>query len=249
MKRFLLAAGMAILALATPAGAFDIATMSDDERATFRAEIRAYLMDNPEVLLEAIAVLEDRQAAEQQLSDGQLVIANADDIFNDGISWVGGNPDGDITVVEFSDYSCPYCKRVHPVIDDLVSSDGNIRLIYKEFPILGPNSEAASRFALATLLVAGPDAYRKVNNALMSLRGKPVPDAFPGIAEKLGLDADAILAKTDSDAVSDIIGNNQSLGQRLRISGTPTFIFGGQIVRGVAPIESMRAIVKAEREK
>ncbi len=247
MKRLILAAALAMTTLANPALATDIITMTDTERDVFRAEVRAYLMENPEVLLEAIAVLEEREATQAAGNDQALIAANADDIYNDGVSYVGGNPDGDITIVEFSDYRCPYCKRAHPEVAELVATDGNVRLIYKEFPILGQDSLTTAQFALATQMVAGPEAYVKVSNALMDLRGAPSDTALTKIAEGLGLDAAALLEKMKSTEVAQAIQANRALGQRLQISGTPTFILGDQVVRGYVPLENMRALVEEAR--
>ena len=247
MKRLALAAMLAALTVVNPAHATDIITMTDTERDVFRAEVRAYLMENPEVLLEAIAVLEDRQAAEAANNDVALLLENADAIYNDGFSYVGGNPDGDITIVEFSDYRCPYCKQAHPEVAELLASDGNIRLIYKEFPILGPDSLTTAQFALATLMVAGPEAYEKVSAALMDLRGEPSSDALTKLAEGFDLDAVALLEKMKSVEVTQAIQANRTLGQRLQISGTPTFILGDELVRGYVPLEAMRGLVAEAR--
>ena len=247
MKRLAYAAALALTALANPAMATDIITMTDTERDVFRAEVRAYLMDNPEVLLEAIAVLEERQATEEASNDTALLLENADDIYNGGVSYVGGNPDGDITIVEFSDYRCPYCKRAHPEVAELLATDGNIRLIYKEFPILGPDSLATAQFALATLMVAGPEAYEKISNALMEMRGDPSEAALSNMANEFGLNATALLEKMKSPEVAQAIQANRALGQRLQISGTPTFILADQMIRGYVPLQNMRAMVDEAR--
>jgi len=249
MKRLFLSAVFAALTVVNPAFATDIINMSDTERDVFRAEVRAYLMENPEVLLEAISVLEDRQATEEASSDTALLLENADAIYNDGVSYVGGNPDGDITIVEFSDYRCPYCKRAHPEVIELVASDGNIRLIYKEFPILGPDSLTTANFALATLMVSGPEAYERISTALMELRGTPSNKALIDMANEHDLDTDAVMAKMESSEVTQAIQANRALGQRLKISGTPTFIMGNQLVRGYLPLKNMRAIVEDIRNE
>jgi len=233
--------------LAAPAAAFDIDAMDADERAAFREEIRAYLLENPEVLMEAIAVLEERQAAEQEMGDRDLVAAYADALFDDGYSWVGGNPDGDITMVEFLDYRCGFCRRAHPEVSELVASDGNIRLIVKEFPILGEESVLASRFAIATKMLAGDDAYKNVHDELMEIRGAVTETALKTLAVRLELDADAILAQMNSDDVNQIIAANRELAQAMQISGTPTFVLGGQMLRGFLPLDGMREMVAQER--
>ncbi len=247
MKRILLATALAITTFTAPAMATDLMDMTDSERDVFRAEVRAYLMENPEVLLEAINVLEQRQATEEAVNDATLLLNNADEIFNDGVSYVGGNPDGDVTVVEFSDYRCPYCKRAHKEVAQLLAEDGNIKFIYKEFPILGPDSLTAAQFAVAVLLKDGPEKYRAVNNALMEMRGDPSEAALSAIANEQGLDAGALLEGMKSSEVTQIIQANRALGQRLKISGTPTFIIGDQILRGYLPLDNMQAIVKEAR--
>ena len=248
MKRFLLSTAIAVISQATVAMATDLGNMNDSEREAFRAEVRAYILDNPGIIMEAVAVLEDRKAADQVNNDKELLKANAEDIYNDGASFVGGNLDGDITIVDFSDYLCPYCKKAHAEIQALIKADGNIRIIYKEFPILGPDSVTAAKFALATLLLA-PNSYEDVNTSLMAMRGKPNEAALTSLAKTLGLDAAAILEKMDSDAVNAIIENNRSLGQRLQITGTPTFILADQLIRGYVPLQAMQQIVEEARKQ
>ena len=164
-----LLAPLTALLLASGAQAADLENMTDADRAAFGAQVRAYLLENPEVIMEAVQVLEERQANEQAQGDVALVANNAAAIFADGYSWVGGNPEGDITVVEFLDYRCSFCRRAHPEVLDLVQGDGNIRYIVKEFPILGENSVLSSRFALAVRAVAGDEAYAEANASLMAL--------------------------------------------------------------------------------
>lgn len=234
--------------LATPAAAFDISAMSEAEREAFRAEIRAYLLDNPEVLTEAIEVLQTRQAEEAAMQDLNLVKANADDIFNDGHSYVGGNPDGDITVVEFIDYRCGYCRKAHAEVAELIQSDGDIRYIVKEFPILGEQSVIAARFAIATLQVAGSEAYAKVNAGFYeSFRGDVSIETLTAFADSFDIDAEPIIAHMDAPEVTKVIEENHLLAQRLQISGTPTFVMGEQMLRGYAPLNEMQAIVAGER--
>ena len=231
-------------AIALPAQA----EMTDAERADFRAEVRAYLLDNPEVLMEAIGVLEDRQAAAEAAGDEQLLIDNAEALFNDGHSWIGGNPDGDITVVEFMDYRCGFCKRAHPEVAELLARDGNIRLIVKEFPILGDDSVNASRFAIAAKRVAGDAGYEAVHNALMVMRGDMTADNLRDLAQDQGLDGDAIIAEMSNPEINQIIQANRALGQRLNINGTPSFVFGDQMVRGYVPLEGIEGIIASLRE-
>ena len=247
MLRTLFAAPALALCMTLPAQALDLTQMTDEERAIFREEVRAYLMDNPEVIMEAVAVLEAREAEAQAQADLTLVSDNAADLFDDGFSWVGGNPDGDITLVEFLDYRCGFCKRAHGEVAKLLEADGNIRLIVKEFPILGEQSLLASRFAVATKQVAGDDAYKGIADALMEMNGDVNMRALRRMATTFGLDADAIEARMDSAEVTDEIRRTRALAQRLQITGTPTFVLEDELLRGFLPYDEMQALVDEKR--
>lgn len=239
---------LAALALAaTPALGLELDNMTGAEREAFRAEVRAYLLENPEVLMEAIGVLEQRQAEEGAQADTELVAQNRAALFEDGHSWVGGNPEGDITIVEFLDYRCGYCKRAHPEVAELISGDGNIRYIIKEFPILGDQSVLASRFAVAVQTVAGDEAYKLVSDALMTQRADVTEASLTELSNTLGLETEAIMAEMSSDAVNKVLQSNQLLAQRMQITGTPTFVFEDQMLRGYAPLDAMRQVVDEVR--
>lgn len=222
--------------------------MTDAERDTFRAEVRAYLLENPEVLMEAIAVLENRQAEAEATRDDRLAETNANALLDDGFSFVGGNLDGDVTIVEFIDYRCGFCRRAHPEVAELVATDGNIRIITKEFPILGEQSIMASQFAVATKIVAGDEAYKQVSDALIAMRSDVTPASLSSLAQAFDLDADAIFAEMESPATQAVIANNRALGDRMQITGTPTFVFGDQMVRGYIDLAQMRLIVDQQRD-
>jgi len=238
-----------MLCLSAPVAALDITAMNDAERQVFRQEIRAYLLENPEVLMEAIAVLEQRQKEAQTFNDESLIAVNAEALFLDQNSYMGGNPEGDVTIVEFLDYRCGYCKRAHPEVTELINSDGNIRYIIKEFPILGDQSVLASRFAISTLQNVGPEAYAKVHDALMTFRGDISQSSLKRLAKSLDLDAGLIMKAMDSDDVSAVISENRALAQRMQITGTPSFVMGAQMVRGYVPLDGMKEIVASSRQK
>ena len=222
--------------------------MTPAERLAFRAEVRAYLLEHPEVLTEAIAILEDRQAADAAALDVRRLAENQAAIFQDAASWVGGNPDGDVTIVEFMDYRCGYCRKAWSEVDELVSSDGNIRFVIKEFPILGEASDLSSRFAIATLQLAGPEAYKTAHDALITLRGEATKPVLERLAGDLGLDAPAIMARMAAPEVTSVIEAYHALAQTLDISGTPTFVLQGTMLRGYVPLDDMRQIVRDARK-
>lgn len=217
--------------------------LTDAERDAFRAEVRAYLMENPEVIMEAVGILQAREEADQLAADEQMVADQTDALVNDGFSWVGGNPDGDITVVEFMDYRCGYCKKAFPEVESLLETDGNIRFIVKEFPILGDASVLGSQFAIATHILAGDAAYKSVHDTLMSYNGEITAETLTRLGDSLGLDSAAILAKTDDPEVVRRINANRALGTALQISGTPTFVVQNKMVRGYVPADQLQQLV------
>lgn len=238
-----------LLGLGLPLSALDLENMTDADRERLHSEIRAYLLENPEIIMEAVSVLESRSAEAQAQSDIDLVADNAEALFRDPNSWVGGNPEGDLVMVEFVDYRCTYCKRAHEEVAGLLKADGNIRFIMKEFPILGEESILASRFAIATRRVAGDAAYKAVHDSLITFNGAVNENSLKRLANVLGLDSTAILAEMESDAVNEVIAANHALGQRLQIQGTPAFVMGNQMIRGFLPKDAMMAMAEEIRSE
>lgn len=233
--------------LASTAFAGGLGEMTQEERNAFRAEVRAFLVENPEVLVEAMDALQAKEQQSAAQRDLALLETHADVIFNDPASWVGGNPDGDITIVEFVDYRCGYCRKAHEEVEELVKSDGNIKLVMKEFPILGEQSTLSSRFAIAVLQLHGADTYKKAHDLLITLRADATPEALTRLAQDLSLDPAPLLARMDAAEVLDVIEANHSLGTTLEISGTPTFVIDQTFVRGYVPLDGMRQIVAGQR--
>lgn len=238
----------AALMVASPLAALDLSSMNDDERSAFRAEVRAYLLENPEVLMEAIGVLEQRQAELAAASDQQLLANNAEALFNDGFSFVGGNPDGDVTIVEFMDYRCGYCKKAFPEVEELINADGNIRFIVKEYPILGDQSVLAARFAIAVKALHGSETYKELHDTLMTMKTDITPEALVRLADSFALDANEIIAKMETEEVSRKIRETALLGQRMQVTGTPTFIIETELLRGYVPLSAMEEIVAKVRK-
>jgi protein-disulfide isomerase len=247
MIRSILGAAVAIC-LNTQAFAADLADLSADDRAAFRDEVRAYLLENPEVIMEAIQVLKDRDAATEAQNDVALVQDNKAALFNSATDWVGGNKDGDITIIEFMDYRCSYCKKANAEIAELVKSDGNIRFILKEYPILGAESDLASRFAIAVRQIGGDAAYASAHETLMVMRADITGPALDRISTDLGLDPAAVNARMQTSEVTDVIAANRALGNAMQINGTPTFVVQETLLRGYVPLDGMREIVAGERK-
>lgn len=242
-----LMAATALTVTAGPAAAFDPAAMTESEKAAFGEAVRDYIMTNPQVLIEAVNSMEQQRMADEAKNDRLLVEAHRDAIFNDGHSWVGGNPEGALTIVEFIDYRCGYCRKVAPEVDEVVAKDGNIRLILKEFPILGQESELASRYAIAVRQIAGADAYKDAHDRLYALRANVTLESLGTLATEQGLDKDAIIQRMNGEEVSAEIRANRQLAEAMQIMGTPTFVIGPELLRGIpstglaAAIEQIRA--------
>ena len=239
----ILAAAVLGVALVAPGAKAQDAEMTVEQREALRAEIRAYLLDNPEVLIEAMDVLQRREHEAAAQRDLLLLSDNAEAIFNSPGDWVGGNPEGDVTLVEFMDYRCGYCRKAYAEVEELVASDGNIRLVIKEFPILGEASLLSSQFAIAVRQLHGDDAYKAAHDALIALRGDPSTESLGRLAADLGLEAQPILDRMGSDEVRAVIEANHALADTLEISGTPTFVLKDVMLRGYLPLDAMRDVV------
>lgn len=238
----------AALLTASPVLADGLTDMTDAERAAFREEVKTYLLENPDVIIEAMTVLQEREDAAAADRDLQMMAENKDAIFNSAADWVGGNPQGDITLVEFMDYRCGYCRKAYEEVEELVKSDGNIRFVMKEFPILGEQSLLSSQFALAVKMLYGEEAYKAAHNELITLRGDATPETLATLATQLGHDPAAVAAKMADPAVMEVIKANHELATTMEINGTPTFVIDQTMVRGYVPLDGMRQIVEGQRK-
>ncbi len=218
--------------------------LNDD---AFGERVRAYLVENPQVLSEVVAALEAQEAEQQAAAEAVALSELSDDLFNDPTDWVGGNPDGDVVLVEFLDYRCGFCRRAHPEITALLEQDNNIKLVIKEFPILGEDSVVASRFALSARFALGDDAYKAVNDALMEHSGPMSQGALGRMAREIGLDPNPILQGMDDERITETLLANRALAQALQINGTPAFAMEDRVLRGYLPLDAMQAVVDEVR--
>lgn len=217
------------------------ADMPKDE---FERRVRAYLLKQPEVIAEAVQKLRERQLAAQQAALQSVIRARADEIFRDPAAPVGGNPNGDVTVVEFFDYNCPYCRQVAPIMEEAEAADPKLRIVYKEFPILGENSKFAARAALAAHKQSKYIAFHK---AMMKAKGGATPSAVLAIAKEVGLDVERLEADMKDPAIEKAIQRNLVLAGALRINGTPAFVVGEDIIRGATDLETLKGSIQKAR--
>jgi protein-disulfide isomerase len=236
--------GAVALSFAQPAAAAGPASPAD--KAAMEQVIRDYLLENPEIIMEAIAKLREKKQLAEQQADRQAVASNTDVIYRDPTSPVGGNPAGDVTIVEFFDYRCGVCRRVHPIVKELVDGDKNIRRVYKEWPILGADSVIAARAAIAA---QKQGKYFELHTALMQSRTSLEEPSILRIAATVGLDVDRLRKDMGSAETNAILQRNYELAEKLKLNGTPSFLIGDRLIRGGQDLESMRAIVAQIREK
>jgi len=200
----------------------------------FEERVRAYLLNNPQVILDALEVLSSQQA---QSEIAQKINAYPD-VFH--ISALGlGSPDATTKVVEFFDYRCAPCKAVHPALVSLTEENPDLRIEMRHLPILSPGSERAARFALAIELVEGAETYRAVHNALWTLRGPFNEVSFRGIANDLGFDFEAVYLAMQSPTIDAEINRNRDIAIDLEIFGTPAFISPNSVGFGSTDVNAL----------
>jgi protein-disulfide isomerase len=223
----------------------DRPVISEGERKAFESIIREYLLKNPTLLREMVEALRDHDEKEKNERAASGLKTYKDQIYNDPDSPVAGNPNGDLTIVVFVDYNCGYCRSNVPLIKALAAKDKMIRIIYKELPILGPNSEVAARGALAA---HKQGKYVEFHDALFQQRGAG-ESTVKTVAVNLGLDQTALARDMADQKVRSAIGRNRALAAALGIEGTPAYIIGSQIIPGAVDAEVLDEIVADERSK
>ncbi len=218
-----------------------------DQTKAIERIARDYILRNPEILVEALRVLEARQAVAEDERRRAVLAAKRDELENDPGSPIAGNPNGSPTIVEFFDYRCPYCKAVAPRLARLLKEDPQLRFVYKEWPILGPVSEYAAKVALAA---HGQDQgkYRAFHDALMAIKGRLTEQMVFDTAGRLGLDVERLRREMNSPEIAAIINRNKLLADSLGITGTPAFVIGDTLVPGAASQAQLEALVNRARQ-
>ena len=240
-----LLASWAIIAGA-PLG-FPSARAGDDvphSRESVEAIVRDYILKHPEVIEEALRMGEIRREAEEKEETRRHIIAAREELLGDPATPVGGNPTGSVSIVEFFDYGCPHCKRVAPSVKAMVQRDPSVRVVYKELPILGPQSVLGARAALAA---HAQGRYVAFHEELMASPGPPTMERILHIAAKVGLDGERLEQDMESPAIRDALRRNHALATRLGIQGTPAFVGGKELVPGELDYHGLEALVERTR--
>lgn len=222
------------------------AEFNEGQRKEIEAIIKDYLLANPEVLKEMSQLLEQKEKlAEDEMRKGALA-ANADQIFRDGADFVYGDPKAKVTMVEFFDYNCGWCKKGFPEVMSLLEADKDVRFVLKEFPIFGEDSEYAARAAIAA---KKQGKYWQLHLAMFQHEGKIAKDSVDEIAAGLGLDMEQLKKDMDDPATADILARNRTLAQALAINGTPAFIIDDRLVPGYLPRAELASAIDDVRAK
>lgn len=243
MFRTVLVALAMLLFAGIPARAADPVAPSLD-RAGVEAIVRDYLMKHPEVILDALQAMQAREEQARLEQQQAMIAAHAERLDDPSGTFVLGNPQGDVTVVEFFDYRCGYCKRALPGLIDEVMRDGKVRLVLKEFPILGEDSVIASRGAIAA---ARQGRYGDMHLALMAERGSYSEEKVLAIGKDIGLDVAKLKADMASPETQAVIASNHEIARIMQINGTPAFIIGNTLAPGAIPPQRIRELIAAAR--
>lgn len=230
-----LAASALLISMGTTTVMAGDSNITPAQKADIEKIVHDYLLSNPEVLIEASQVLQQKQQQSMQVQAQSAIVENAHQLFNDKMTTVGA-PKGNVTLVEFFDYQCIHCKKMAPVISELVKNDKNLRVIYKEFPIFGKSSDKASRAALAAAMQG---KYLPMHEALIKQDKRLTDDIIMNAAKSIGLNMDKFKTDMTSKAVSDILNANRQLAEKLHLMGTPAFIVAstpdGKFKEGTQP--------------
>ena len=209
-----------------------------EQKNEIKKMIRNYILEYPEIIPEAVEVLRSRQNI-TRIKDSQNLL------YNDGYSFVAGNKNGDVTLVEFYDYNCGYCKQVPDVLARLIEEDKNLKVIFKELPILAETSQFASVAAMASMKQG---KFSKFHSAMMKNKRALTEDLILKIATDSGIDEAQLLIDMEDPKIEENIMKTKYLVQNIGISGTPGFVIGNQIIPGFIPYEKLKTIITKERE-
>jgi protein-disulfide isomerase len=240
---FALTCAFLAIAPVRPVGAAEI---TPEQRKAFEAIIHDYLMQNPDVLIEALREAEAKANSDADVKAAQLLRDRRHEVFDDPATPVGGNPKGDVTLVEFFDYRCPYCKQVHPAIQKLLDQDPKLRFVYKEFPVLGEQSDSAAHAALAARLQG---KYEPFHNAMMAAKGQITEELVYRIAGSIGLDVDRLKRDMTDPEIDRALSANRSLAKALDLRGTPGFVVGDHIIPGAVDLDALKTMVADARKQ
>lgn len=233
----------AALVLSPQAGAAN-GDFTPAQRHAIERIVHDYLVNHPEALLDALQAAENKLKSDASANAQAALAQHKREIFDDSKTPVGGNPEGNVSLVEFFDYRCPYCKQVEPSLEALGDSDKELRFVYKEFPVLGPASTTAARVALAS---RKQGKYAAFHRAMMAAKGNIDDAAVFKVAAAVGLDRRRLERDMRDPEIDRELKANAELARALDITGTPGFVIGNTIVPGAIGLEDLKKLVAAAR--
>ena len=248
LPTFIRTAALAAVALAPLAASAQGTAMPSEQRKAIGEIVREYLIANPEVIQEALQELEKRQAEAQRATQREALTASREALEKSPNDFVVGNPNGDITLVEFFDYNCGYCKRALGDLRQLVAADPRLKIVLKDFPVLGPESLEAARVALAARRQLKGDKLFDFHATLIESRGRINAERGLEVAKEFGLDLARLKKDIDGPHVKAAIQENVLLGDRLGLTGTPAFILGDEIISGAGGAEPLTKAIASTRQ-
>jgi protein-disulfide isomerase len=224
--------------LSAPAAAQDI------DRGEIEKIVREYILKNPEIVTEALAELDRREKAAEEAARQEVLTSSSDILLNSSRQVVLGNPEGSVTLVEFFDYNCGYCKRAHGDMVRLIEENPELRVVLKEFPVLGQPSVEAAQVAVAVNAVA-PEKYGAFHEALMTRRGQNNRASALEAAAAAGISEESLLTSLNSDLAGQTFEEVYTLANRLGLTGTPSYVIGSEVVMGAVGYDQLSSKVVA----
>jgi protein-disulfide isomerase len=237
----LAAAGFSFMA--TPASA-----LSDKDRPEIEAIIKDYIVSHPEVIGEALEALQKKQEAQAASAQSTTIAANRKVIFDSPLAATYGNPKGDVTLVEFFDYNCSYCKHALNDVMKLVSDDPNLKVVFKELPILAESSLTSAKIAAAVRMQDSGGKYIEFHKRLLGGRGEATKERALAAAKEAGFDVARIQKDMESDEVKKALSESKAIAQALNINGTPTFVLGNEMVVGAESYDNLKSKIASVRK-
>lgn len=221
------------------------AQADDFSKEEIETIVHEYIMANPEIIADAIYLLQEQAENDKAKQEAEAMKELEGALFNSKYDPVGGNPEGSITLVEFFDYNCGYCKRASETLLQLIENNPDLRVVYKEWPILSEGSSIAAQVALAVHF-SQPEKYEALHHALLGSRSIANIEAAWKIAESVGVDRKAAETKYNSQEVKNHLAQSSMLAQNLGITGTPAFVVGDKILKGAYPIEQIQEAIDSQ---
>lgn len=238
------ALGLLILAQGAASAGEPAKKLTPSERTAIEGVVKDYIAQNPEIVLDALKALEAKERTARQEGARNAILAEQSALKRDPASFVAGNPAGDVTLVEFFDYNCGYCRAVVGTIQSLLSQDKKLRLVLKEWPIRGSDSQAASRVSLAA---TKQSKFLAFHFALLSEKDHVNEAVALATAQRVGLDMDQLRKDMKSIESDQIFARNEVLAQKIGIEGTPGFVVGQSIIPGAVNIERFKQLIAEVR--